>query len=235
MTNQSPITNHQSPQRIALITGASRGIGEAVAKRFVAEGMHVIAVARDGAALQALGDVTAVQLDLAEFPKIDQLAAMVAERFGRLDVLVGNAGVLGEITPMHHTSPEEWHKTIDINLHANFHMLRCFDGLLRASPAGRVIMVSSGVATRISPYWGAYTVSKVALEAMVTTYAEENIKTPSLKINLLDPGRTRTRMRAQAFPGENPDTLPAPETLTDLFLKLASPALTETGQRFKAY
>lgn len=228
-------------KRIALITGASRGIGEAVAKRFAAEGMHVVAVARSGKALEALhdnitkpgGSATMVQLDLMEFPKIDQLAQMIAERFGRLDVLVGNAAILGEITPMPHTSPEEWHKTIDINLQANFHLIRTMDPLLQASQSPRAIFVTSSVATRLSAYWGAYAVSKAALEMMVRIYAAENEKT-ALRVNLLDPGRTRTRMRAQAFPGENPDTLPAPETLTDLFLALASPDLQQTGQCFKA-
>ena len=227
---------------VALVTGASRGIGEAVALRFAAEGMHVVAVAKNAKLLEALekkaaaagGSMTFVQLDLAEFPKIDQLAAVIAERFGRLDVLVGNAGILGEITPMHHTSPEEWHKVIDVNLSANFHLIRTMDPLLRAAPAGRMIFVSSGVAGRISPYWGAYAVSKAALEMMVKTYASENEKT-AMRINLLDPGRTRTRMRAQAFPGENPDTLPVPETLGDLFVKLASPELTANGECFKAY
>lgn len=228
--------------RIALITGASRGIGEAVAKRYASEGMHVIAIARNGADLEALddsikatdGSCTLVQLDLTEFPKIDELAAMIATRFGRLDVLVGNAAVLGEITPMHHSDPNEWHKTIDINLHANFHLIRTMDSLLRASPAGRAIFVTSGVAKRTSPYWGAYTVSKAALESLVLTYASENEKT-NMRINLLDPGRTRTRMRAQAFPGENPDTLPHPESLADLFVKLASVDMMDTGKRFSAY
>lgn len=229
-------------KRIVLITGASRGIGEAVAKRFAREGMHVIAVAKNGTLLEALddaikaegGSATMVQLDLTEFPKIDQLAAMIQERFGRLDVLVGNAAILGEITPIAHSDPNEWHKTIDINLHANFHLIRTCDALLRASESPRAVFVSSGVAARISPYWGAYAVSKAALEMMVKTYAAENEKT-NFRINLLDPGRTRTRMRAQAFPGENPESLPTPESLTDLFLKLAQPELLESGKVFRAY
>lgn len=227
-------------KRIALITGASRGIGEAAAKRFAHEGMHVIAIARSG--LEALdaaiakegGSATMVQLDLTEFPKIDQLAQVIAERFGKLDVLVGNAGVLGEMTPLAHSSPVEWHQTIDINLNANFHLIRCFDPLLKASDAPRAIFVSSGVAARVSPYWNAYAVSKAALEMMVKTYAAENEKTP-LRVNLLDPGRTRTRMRAQAFPGEDPDTLPLPEGLTDLFLRLSQPDFSDNGKVFKAY
>lgn len=229
-------------KRIALVTGATRGIGEAVAKAFAKENMHVIAVGRNGRDLEQLedaiqkdgGSATMVQLDLTEFPKIDQLAAMIQQRFSRLDVLVGNAAILGEITPMPHTDPNEWHKVIDINLNANFHLIRTCDALLRASKAGRAIFVSSGVAARISPYWGAYTVSKTALEALVKTYAAENEKT-ALRINILDPGRTRTRMRAQAFPGENPDTLPTPESLAPLFLKLASPDFTQNGQVIKAY
>jgi len=229
-------------KRIALVTGTTRGIGEAVAKRFAREGMHVVCVGRNGKLLEALedtikaegGSCSMVQLDLSEFPKIDQLAQMVAERFGRLDVLVGNAGILGEITPMPHTSPEEWHKVIDVNLSANFHLIRCFDAMLRGSPAGRAIFVSSGVAARTSPYWGAYAVSKAALEMMVRTYASENEKT-SLKANLLDPGRTRTRMRAQAFPGEDPDTLPTAESLTDLFVEMASPEFTQNGNVIRAY
>ncbi|MDX2074291.1 MAG: SDR family NAD(P)-dependent oxidoreductase [Alphaproteobacteria bacterium] len=231
-----------STKPIALVTGASRGIGEAVAKRFAREGMHVVAVARDGKALERLedsikndgGSASMVQLDLTEFPKIDQLAAHISERFGRLDVLVGNAAILGEITPVPHSAPGEWHNTIDINLHANFHLIRCFDPLLRAAPAGRVIMVTSGVAARSTPYWGAYAVSKAALEMMVETYAAENEKT-NLRINLFDPGRTRTRMRAQAFPGENPETLPAPESLTDLFVKMAGKEYAETGKIVRAY
>lgn len=226
-------------KRIALITGASRGIGEAIAKRFAREGMHVIAIARSAKGLETLedtikkdgGSATMVQLDLTEFPKIDQLAAMISERFGKLDVLVGNAAILGEITPMPHTDPSEWHKVIDINLHANFHLIRTCDALLRASAHPRAIFVTSSVGSHITPYWGAYAVSKAALENMVLTYAAENAKT-ALRVNLLDPGRTRTRMRAQAFPGENPDTLPTTESLTDLCLQLASPQFTETGKRF---
>jgi NAD(P)-dependent dehydrogenase (short-subunit alcohol dehydrogenase family) len=229
-------------KRIALITGASRGIGEAVARRFAREGMHVIAVARSAKELEALqdaiekdgGSATMVQLDLTEFPKIDQLAAMITERFGRLDVLVGNAAILGEITPMPHSDPVEWHRVMDINLTANFHLIRTCDGLLRAAPAGRGVFVTSGVAARISPYWGAYAVSKSALECLVKTYAAEN-ENIALRMNLLDPGRTRTRMRAQAFPGEDPNTLPAPESLTDLFVKLTQPELKDNGKIFRAY
>ena len=228
--------------RIALITGASRGIGAAVARRFAQEGAQLILVARDGDNLKSIDDevqaisgrpATLVQLDLTELPKIDELASAIAQRFGKLDILVGNAAVLGEITPMAHTSPGEWHKTIDLNLHANWHLIRCFDTLLKASDAGRAMFVTSGVATRTAAYWGAYAVSKAALEMMVNLYAAETIKT-SLRVNLIDPGAARTRMRAQAFPGEDPDTLTPPDKLTDIFVALASPQMEQTGQRFHA-
>ena len=227
--------------KTALITGASRGIGYAAAKRLAQENFHIIAVARSQNALEALddeiraggGSATLVPFDLREFDKYDMLAQMIQERFGKLDVLVGNAAVLGEITPMQDSDSEEWHKTIDINLHANFHLIRTLHPLLLAAPHGRAIFVTSGVAQRATPYWGAYAVSKAALEAMVLTYAGENSKS-TLRINLLDPGRTRTRMRAKAFPGENPDTLPTPESISHLFVQLSSETLDATGEKFYA-
>lgn len=228
-------------QKIALITGATRGIGAAVARRFAAEGAHIIAIGRRQADLEKLddeiraagGSTTLVQLDLQDFPKIDALAQMVAERFGRLDILVGNAGVLGEITPMPHTTPSEWDKVIAINLTANFHLIRCFDGLLKQSLAPRAMFVSSGVTNGAHAYWGAYAVSKAGLEKMVETYAAENMKT-AMCINIIDPRATRTRMRAQAFPAEDPDTLTPPEKITDIFVRLASDDCCETGQKFFA-
>lgn len=227
--------------KTALITGASRGIGYAAAIRLAAEGFHIIAVARSQKGLEALddeikaagGSATLVQLDLREFEKITALAQMIVERFGKLDVLVGNAGILGEITPLHDASPEEWHKTIDVNLHANYHLIRNLHPLLLASPHGRVIMVTSGAAVGAMPYWGAYAVSKAALESMVLAYAAENTKT-NLRINLLDPARNRTRMRAQAFPGEDPDTLPTPESISHLFVEMSAENLQKTGTKFYA-
>jgi NAD(P)-dependent dehydrogenase (short-subunit alcohol dehydrogenase family) len=227
---------------LTLVTGATRGIGAAVAKRYASEGAHVIAVGRSKSALEALddeirflgGSCTLVQLDLTQPDAIETLATTLLQRYGKLDVLVGNAGVLGEITPMPHTSASEWDRVIATNLSANFHLIRCFDGLLKASPAGRAIFVTSGVAVRTAPYWGAYSVSKTALETMVKNYAAEHTKT-SLRINLIDPGAARTRMRAQAFPGEDPDTLTPPEAITDRFVELASPRCTATGERFFAF
>ncbi|NBX03253.1 MAG: SDR family NAD(P)-dependent oxidoreductase [Alphaproteobacteria bacterium] len=229
-------------KRVALITGASRGIGAAVAKRFAAEGMQVILVARSSENLQIVDDeiraagglpAILVPLDLLESDKIPSLAEQVAQRFGRLDVLVGNAAILGEIAPIPHANPADWEKTMALNVGANWHLLRCFDPLLLASGAGRAMFVTSGVTRRAAAYWGAYAVSKTALEMMVNIYAAETAKT-NLRINLIDPGVVRTRMRAQAFPGEDPETLTLPEKITDVFVKLASPTLTETGQKFYA-
>jgi len=225
--------------RVALITGASRGIGAAVAKRFAREGAHVILVARktqgleetDDAIRAAGGSATLVPLDLAESTQIPLLAAQIAQRFGKLDILVGNAGVLSDMTPLPHIAGADWDRVMALNLTANWHLIRCCDALLKASDAGRAMFVTSGVTERAAAYWGAYAISKSALESMVNIYAAENEKS-ALKVNLIDPGGVRTRMRAQAFPGEDPESLPAPDDITDLFLKLASPACKDTGKKF---
>jgi NAD(P)-dependent dehydrogenase (short-subunit alcohol dehydrogenase family) len=225
--------------RVALITGASRGIGAAVAKRFAAEGAHVILVARSSKGLEETddaikkqgGSATLVALDLADAAKIEMLAGAVSERFGKLDILVGNAGVLGELTPLPHLDPKIWQQVIDINLTANFHLLRCFDLLLKSSEAPRAMFVTSGITEGVFPYWGAYAASKAALENMVINYAGENAKTP-LRVNLIDPGIVQTRMRAKAMPGEDPKNYPLPDEITDIFLTLASPELKETGKKF---
>jgi len=228
-------------KRIALVTGASRGIGAAVAQRFAREGMHVILVGRNVKGLEATDDAiradggtaTLVELDLKDTDKIEMLAAQIAERFGRLDVLVGNAGLLGELSPLAHTAPEDWNNVIAVNLTANWHLIRCFDMLLKISAAPRAIFVTSGVTRSVHPYWSAYAASKAALEAMVQIYAAENVKT-ALKVNLVDPGATRTRMRAKAYPGEDPESLPGPEDITDVFAALARPDYNESGMIVKA-
>ncbi|MEQ1704558.1 MAG: SDR family NAD(P)-dependent oxidoreductase [Rickettsiales bacterium] len=239
MQSTPTTSNRQLTGKIALITGATRGIGFAVAKKFAAEGAHVIATGRSVAGLEELDDAikaiggtaTLVPLNLLETDKIEMMAQSVAQRFGRLDILVGNAGILGELSPVAHTNPEDWDKVIAVNLTANFHLIRCFDPLLKLSPAPRAMFVSSGVTRGAHAYWGAYAVSKSALEKMVETYAAENAKTP-LKANLIDPGGVRTRMRAKAFPGEDPETLPHPDQITDVFLRLAREDLQETGKKF---
>ena len=228
--------------RISLITGASRGIGAAVARRFAAEGSHVILVARTVGGLEEADDAirtgggiaTLMPMDLTEFEKIDRMGAAVAERCGRLDVLVGNAGILGTLSPMGHIEPQAWDQVIAVNLTANWRLIRSLDPLLRASGSGRANFVTSGAADGVHPYWGAYAVSKAALEAMVRTWAGEVTKTP-LKVNLVDPGALRTRMRAEAYPGEDPMTLEPPEAMTDVFVELAESACTRHGEVVRAY
>jgi NAD(P)-dependent dehydrogenase (short-subunit alcohol dehydrogenase family) len=185
-------------------------------------------------AIRAAGsEAVLVQLDLVDAAKIEELAIAVQQRFGKLDILVGNAGVLGEITPIAHSSPDEWNKTFAINVTANMLLLCAFDGLLKQSDAARAMFVTSGVTENVHPYWNAYAASKAALENMVYNYAAENTKT-NLKVNLISPGAVRTRMRAQAMPGEDPDTLTLPENITDIFVKLAEPNFTVTGRKFHA-
>ncbi len=222
--------------RVALITGASRGIGRAVALRFAQEGAELILAARTQGALEEVDDeirqlgrrATLVPADLTDYPVIDRMGAAVYERWGRLDVLVGNAGLLGVLSPLCHISPETWDQVMAVNLTANWRLIRSFDPLLRASDAGRAIFATSGVSGGRA-YWGAYAVSKGALETMVKTYAAEVSKT-SVRANLINPGPTRTRMRAEAYPGENPDTVKAPEVVTELFVQLAEPACALNGE-----
>lgn len=223
--------------RTALITGASRGIGRAVAEHFVEHGAHVIVTARTQGALEELddeiqamgGQATLVPCDLTKFDTIDQIGAAIYERFGKLDVLVGNAGYLGTLAPIAHLDPKEWQRVLDINLTANWRLIRSLDPLLRTSDAGRAIFVTSSVGHQARPFWGTYAVSKAALEMTAGIYAEETKKT-NVRVNLINPGGTRTAMRAEAIPGENPEDVKAPETINHLFLELASPAYEQTGQ-----
>ncbi len=227
--------------RIALVTGASRGIGAAVAKRYAAEGAHVILVAKTQGALEEVhdqitgagGTATLRPLDLTEFDKIDQMGAAIFERFKRLDILVGNAAVLGTMGPLAHAQAEDWEHTMAVNLTANWRLLRSMDPLLRMSSAGRVIFVTSAVGQRGGAYFSAYAISKAGLDMMVKIYAAENANT-TIRVNLLDPRRTRTRMRAEAFPGEDPMTVKTPELLTDDFVDLALPSCELNGQTVHA-
>ncbi|MGQ9370784.1 SDR family NAD(P)-dependent oxidoreductase [Azospirillum sp. ST 5-10] len=228
--------------RIALITGASRGIGAAVAKRFAAEGAHVILTARTVGGLEETDDAirsatgqnaTLVPLDLRAFDQIDQLGQAVYERFQRLDILVGNAGVLEAFGPVAQYDPKNWQRIFDTNVTANYRLIRSFDRLLRASDAGRAIFVTSGAAAAPYPYWGPYAASKAALEMTVRTYAMEIAKSP-LRVNLVDPGVVATRLRAQGFPGENQSTLTQPDAVTGVFVDLADPACTRHGEIVRA-
>ena len=226
--------------RVALITGASRGIGEAVARRFAAEGAHLVLAARTTGGLEEVDDrirtefgedaaPTLVTLDLADDDGIERLASAIAERFGRLDILIGNASLLGTMTPMHQIEPKEWHQVLAVNLTANWRLIRAFDPALRASDAGRAVFVSSGAARGARPYWATYAVSKAALESMVLAWAAENAQT-AVRINLINPGATRTAMRAEAYPGEDPMTLKVPDDVAELFVDLAEPACIRHGE-----
>lgn len=227
--------------RISVVTGASRGLGAAIAKRFAGEGSHVVLVARtvggleevDDAIRAAGGAATLVPLDLTEFDRIDEMGAALARRFGRIDVLVGNAGILGTLSPMGHIETQVWDRVIAVNLTANWRLIRSFDPLLRASDSGRAIFVTSGAAGGAHPYWGAYAASKAALEAMVKTWAGEVTKTP-VKVNLVDPGALRTSMRAEAYPGEDPETIRQAGEITDTFVELAEAASTRHGEIVRA-
>jgi NAD(P)-dependent dehydrogenase (short-subunit alcohol dehydrogenase family) len=223
--------------KVALITGASRGIGAAVAERFAREGAHVVLAARtvggleevDDAVRAAGGSATLVPVDLRDFIKIDELAAALFDRWGRLDILVGNAAEFGTFSPLGHIDPPTWAEVMDLNLTANWRLIRAMDPLLRAAPAGRAIFVTSGVARGVFPYWGPYAVSKAGVEMLVKIYAGEITKT-RVRANLIDPGVVRTRLRARAFPGEDPSRLPPPESVTDAFLHLAMPECTRNGE-----
>jgi NAD(P)-dependent dehydrogenase (short-subunit alcohol dehydrogenase family) len=223
--------------RIALVTGASRGYGAAIAKRFAADGAHVILVARTVGGLEEVDDAikaiggtaTLVPMDLRDWDRIDGLAAPLLERFKRLDVLVGNAGLLGQLSPLGHFPPKLWAETFQVNVHANWRLIRAVDPLLRASPSGRAIFVTSGITRRNAAYWGAYAASKAALESLALTYAAETATT-NVRVNLLNPGPMRTNMRAQAFRDEDPASLPTPDMMTEAVVALAEPACTQLGQ-----
>ena len=223
--------------RIAVITGASRGIGRAVALGFAAEGAHVILVARTVGALEEVDDeirkiggkATLVPLDLTDFDAIDRLGASIYERWGKLDILVANAGTLGVLTPVSHLEIKAWDKILNTNITANWRMIRSFEPLLKRSDAGRAIFVTSGAAHKNKPYWGGYAMSKAALEALVKTWAAECANT-NIKANLLSPGPTRTAMRKQAMPGEDPTTLTKPADLVPLFIEMASADYDKNGE-----
>ncbi len=223
--------------RLALVTGASRGIGRAVALALAQQGAHVVITARTVGALEELDDeiraqggkATLLELDLAKGDKIDQLGPTLYQRWGKLDILIGCGGILGPLSPLHHVTEDAWRAVIDINLSANWHLIRTLDPLLKRSEAGRAVFATSGASSGKYAYWGPYAVSKAGLETLVKTYAHELADTP-VRVNLINPGGVRTQMRAKAFPGEDPKTLPAPEELVPLFLELVSPECTFNGR-----
>ena len=217
--------------RIALVTGASRGIGRAAAIALAGAGAHVILAARTVGGLEeaddeirkAGGSATLVPMNLRDGEAIDRLGASIFERWGKLDAFLGNAGVLGQLTPLAHLEPKTFQDVMEVNLTANWRLIRSLDPLLRLSDAGRVLFLTSGAAKKHTAYWGAYAVSKAALESLALTYAAECAAT-NIKVNLINPGAMRTGMRKKAMPGEDPATLPAPETLAPKIVEMLSPA-----------
>ena len=228
--------------RIALVTGASRGIGRAVALEFARAGAHVIALARTQGALEALDDAirsegneaTLVPCDLKDFDALDRLGATIFERWGKLDVFIGNAGVLGPVTPLAHVEPRQWEDTFAVNVTANWRLIRSLDPLLRAAEAGRVVFVTSGAghAAQPKPYFGPYAIAKAALDALTRTYAAETMNISRVKVMAVNPGPLRTKMRAAAMPGEDPLSLRTPEELAPKILALCVPEWTQTGKLY---
>ena len=227
--------------RVILVTGASRGLGYAVALAAARAGANIIITGRTISALEELDDAitarggyaTIVEHDLRDMPALPRLAAVIHERWGRLDGLVANAAMLGVLTPLSHIEPDVWDNTIAINLTAQWHLIKAMEPLLVAAPAARALLVSSGAAYGSYPFWGAYAVSKAGLEAMGRVWAGETEQT-NLRINMINPGETATSMRATAFPGEDPQTLPSPDAIAPAFLRLLSADCTDHGQLFKA-
>jgi NAD(P)-dependent dehydrogenase (short-subunit alcohol dehydrogenase family) len=228
--------------RIALVTGASRGIGRAAAVALAEAGAHVIAIARTVGGLEELDDdikaksgspATLVPLDITNGDGIDRLGAEIHQRWGKLDALLGNAGTLGVLTPLAHLDVAVWDKTLDVNLTANWRLIRSMDPLLRQSDAGRAVFVTSGAARNCRPFWGPYSISKAGLEAMVRTYAGE-MQSTEVRANLFDPGPTRTAMRAEAMPGEDPMTLKTPESIAGKIVEMLSPNFDRNGVLYLA-
>jgi NAD(P)-dependent dehydrogenase (short-subunit alcohol dehydrogenase family) len=223
--------------RIALVTGASRGIGRAAAIALGAAGAHVICVARTVGGLEetddqirkAGGAATLVPLNLRDFDAIDRLGASIFERWGKLDAVLANAGSLGVITPLAHLEPKAFAELVEVNITANWRLIRSFDPLLRRSDAGRAVFITSGAARKHTPYWGGYGMAKAAMESLALTYAAE-CATTTVRVNLYSPGPTRTAMRAKAMPGEDPAKLPRPEAHTQLLVDLLSPSNTKNGE-----
>src|SRR5262245_42909689 len=222
--------------RIALITGASRGIGYATAIALAKAGAHGVEVARTQGGLEELydeitkvgGTATGVPLDLKDYAAIDRLGASLNERYGKLDVLVANAGLLGSLSPMSHVEPKVFEDVMAVNVTANYRLIRSLDPLLQKSDAGRAVFLTSGAAWTPMAYWGPYAVSKAAVELMARIYAAETATT-HLRVNVFNPGPIRTRMRATAMPGEDPMTLDTPENCAEKIIDLCLPSYTETG------
>jgi NAD(P)-dependent dehydrogenase (short-subunit alcohol dehydrogenase family) len=227
--------------KVALITGSSRGIGAAVAKRFAGEGAHVVLVARTVGGLEEVDDqiraqggtATLLPLDITDGTKVDQIGPSLHQRFGRLDIFVGNAAFLGPLSPIGHIDAKDWDRIIATNLTANWRLTRTLDPLLRLAPAGRAIFVTCSIASGVHPYWGAYAASKAGLENLARNYAGEVART-ALRVNLLDPGPVRTRLRAAAFPQEDAAKLRPPDDVAGAFVDLSASDCGRQGELISA-
>jgi NAD(P)-dependent dehydrogenase (short-subunit alcohol dehydrogenase family) len=226
--------------RVALITGATRGIGYALALALARAGAHLVAIGRTQGALEELDDAvcaagataTLVPLDMRDYAGIYRLATALNERHQRLDVLVGNAAILGQRSPLGHVEPKAWDEVMAINVTANWHLIRAMDPLLRRAEAGRAVFMTSGAAAHARAYSGPYSVSKAALNVLARTYAAETDTTTKIHVNLFNPGPTRTRMRAQFMPGEDPMTLPTPQDVAEAIVPLCLPSCSQTGKLY---
>jgi NAD(P)-dependent dehydrogenase (short-subunit alcohol dehydrogenase family) len=226
--------------KVAVVTGASRGLGRAIALHLAKHGAHIIATARTQGGLEELDDeitaagssATLVPMDIMDFPAIDRLGAAIFERWKKLDILIGNAGILGKLTPVPHIDPKIFDETLAVNVTANYRLIRSLDPLLRLAPHGRAIFVTSGLATKCWPYWGTYSISKAALEAMVKTYAGE-MATTTVRANCFSPGATRTKMRATAMPGEDPTILPSAEDVAAQIVTMCTVDFMDSGAVYK--
>ena len=225
--------------RVALVTGASRGIGRAICLALAEAGAHVVALARTQGALEELDDAikaagsstTLVPCDIKDYSALDRLGAALHARWGKLDIFVGNAGVLGPLTPLAHLDPKQWDNVIAVNVTANMRLIRSLDLPLRMSDAGRVVLLTSGAGhrTEFRAYWGPYAISKSAVDSIVRTYAAETQNLTPIRVMAVNPGPLRTRMRAQAMPGEDKMSLRTPEELAPKIVELCLPSWTETG------
>jgi NAD(P)-dependent dehydrogenase (short-subunit alcohol dehydrogenase family) len=223
--------------RFALVTGASRGIGKAAAIGLATAGAHVVCLARTVGGLEATddeikkagGSATLVPLNIRDFEALDRLGRTIFERWGRLDAFFANAGALGVLTPLAHLDPKVFQELIEVNVTANWRLIRSLDPLLRQSDAGRALFVTSGAARHHTAFWGGYGMAKAALESLALTYAAE-CATTKIRVNLLSPGAVRTGMRAKAMPGEDPMSLPPPEALAPLIVECLSPSFAKNGE-----
>ena len=237
-----PCDSKPLADRVALVTGASRGIGYATALALAEAGARVVALARTQGALEELDDAiqaagsqaTLVPCDLKDGLGLDRLGQAIAARWHRLDVFVGNGGMLGPLTPLAQVEPRQWDQVLATNVTANLRLIRALDPLLRASDAGRVVMLTSGAAHRadMKAYWGPYAITKAAVDTLVRTYAAETVNVSKVRVMAVNPGPLRTRMRAQAMPGEDPATLRTPEDLAPKIVSLCLPTSEETGRLY---